>query len=115
MARFSSESRAMTQLQLEEAVARVTGESLATIQRLGFQLQAEPPDHDLEPEDLHLAVACPFCGGSCALPEGPLVPDLLAECDHCDIYFDFQVDDIYAAGPEAIGHASARPPGEIAA
>lgn len=75
----------MTQRQLDRAVAAATGESLATIHRLGFVAPA-----DLEPEDLPLAVDCPFCrrpvtypglagGGAAAL----------AECDRCDVYFDF--------------------------
>ena len=40
----------MTQVELNSAVARVTGESLATVSQLGFQL-ADPmyPDHDPEP------------------------------------------------------------------
>ncbi len=40
----------MTQVELNSAVARVTGESLATIDQIGFQL-ADPmyPDYDPEP------------------------------------------------------------------
>ena len=40
----------MTQLDLTSAVARVTGETLATVSHLGFQL-ADPidPNHDPEP------------------------------------------------------------------
>ena len=89
----------MTQRQLDLAVAGATGESLATIRRLGFVARADAPS-DLEPEDLHLAVDCPFCrspvpypglarGGSAAL----------AECDACDVFFDFDPDEVYASGP----------------
>jgi hypothetical protein len=43
----------MTQLQLDEAVARVTGESLRTIARHGFSV-ADPDlmDYDPEPYDV---------------------------------------------------------------
>ncbi len=105
----------MTPLQLEEAVAHATGEPLATIHHLGFQLQADPPHHDLEPEDLHLAVACPFCGGSCALPAGPVDPNLLAECDRCDVYFDFDVHEIHVAGPQPLTPSLTRTVEEVAA
>ncbi len=104
----------MTQLQLDQAVARTTGESLATIGRLGFQLQPEPAVN-LEPEDLHLAVACSFCGSSCVLPAGPVDPNLLAECDRCDIYFDFDVHDIHVAGSPPMTSGSTRTVDEVAA
>jgi hypothetical protein len=74
----------MTQLQLDRTVARKTGESLRTIRHLGFGIEAGPPQ-DLEPEDLHLAVDCPFCNRPCDLPAGS---STLAECDACDVEFD---------------------------
>ena len=88
----------MTQAQLDRSVARRTGESLATIRHLGFHAQGGPPE-DLEPEDLHLAVDCPFCGKSTPLPSslGGLPP--LAECDRCDVDFDYAPAEVYAAGP----------------
>ncbi len=89
----------MTQSQLDRTVARRTGESLATIRHLGFHAQAGPPE-DLEPEDLHLAVDCPSCGGSAPLPPGPGGPTVLAECDRCDVYFDYDPAEVYAAGPD---------------
>jgi hypothetical protein len=46
----------MTQRQLDRAVSAATGESLATIHRFGFGTPAV-----LEPEDICLAVDCPFC------------------------------------------------------
>ena len=84
----------MTQQQLDRTVARKTGESLRTIRHLGFGIEAGPPQ-DLEPEDLHLAVACPFCDRPCDLPADPAT--LLAECDACDVEFDFDPHDVYAA------------------
>jgi hypothetical protein len=83
----------MTQLQLDRTVARKTGESLRTIRHLGFGIDAVGPP-DLEPEDLHLAVDCPFCGRPCDLPAGLAT---LAECSVCDVDFDYDPDDVYAA------------------
>src|SRR4051812_18294916 len=78
----------MTRIQLERSVARRTGESLATIRHLGFHVQADRPE-DLEPEDLHLAVDCPFCGASTPLPSDSGGLSALAECDRCDVDFDY--------------------------
>ncbi|WP_165253510.1 hypothetical protein [Paludisphaera soli] len=88
----------MTQSQLDRTVARCTGEPLAVIRRLGFQARAGRPD-DLEAEDLHLAVDCPFCGGGVALPAGLAGPRPLAGCGDCDVEFEFAAADVYAAGP----------------
>jgi hypothetical protein len=93
----------MTQLQLDRTVARKTGDSLRTIRHLGFSIEAGPPQ-DLEPEDLHLAVDCPFCGRPCDLPAGQ---SLLTECDACDLDFDYDPDDVYAAGVGAGSAADA--------
>ena len=88
----------MTQLQLDRTVARKTGESLRTIRHLGFGIEAGGDAQDLEPEDLHLAVDCPFCGRPCDLPAGS---STLAECVACDVEFDFDPDDVYAAAAGA--------------
>ncbi len=89
----------MTQLQLDCAVAHSTGESLRTIRHLGFGLHVRT-DADLEPEDLRLVLDCPFCGRPVAYPgRGPDVSPALAECDHCDVEFDFSESEVYAAGP----------------
>jgi hypothetical protein len=88
----------MTQQTLDLLVARSTGESPRTIHRLGFQLQGRPGD-GLEPEDLRLAVDCPFCGRTSPIAPPVNVPGALAECDRCDVYFDYQPDEVYAAGP----------------
>ena len=46
----------MTQIQLDCAIADVTGESLDLVHDLGFSLPGA-----LEPEDLCLVLDCPFC------------------------------------------------------
>ena len=87
-------------------VDRGKAESLATIRHLGFHAQAGPAAN-LEPEDLHLAVDCPFCGKSNKLPSGPGGMPSLAECDRCDVFFDYAPAEVYAAGP-AIPNSSVR-------
>jgi hypothetical protein len=85
----------MTQSQLDRSVADRIGESLRTIQRLGFQ----PDSTDtLEPEEIRLVLDCPFCGR--AVPYPGRVRDgssALAEClsPSCDVYFDFAESDVY--------------------
>ena len=51
----------------------------------------------LEPEDLALAVDCPFCGRPCGLTCDSSGLPAMAECDPCDLYFDFRADEVYAA------------------
>ena len=85
----------MAQIELTCQIARITGEPLCTINRLGFSVIAEEPDC-LEPEDVELMLDCPFCG--LPVPFPGLASDgseTLAECDQCDIYFGFDVDEVY--------------------
>lgn len=87
----------MTQSQLHHAIAVTTGESICTIRNLGFGLLAQEP-HDLEPEDLRLVVDCPFCRQPVPNPGATQTGDsVIAECDLCDVYFDFAPSDVYAA------------------
>jgi len=87
----------LTQAQLDQEVASVTGESLKTIRTRGFGLVSEN-SKDLEPEDLQLQLTCPFCGehvpyrGSSSDGSAPL-----AECEGCDLEFPFEPDEVYAA------------------
>jgi hypothetical protein len=79
----------MTRTQLNHQVARITGEPIENITALGFSL-LRPGGESMEPEDIQLVVACPFCGrpvpypGSAAAGSEPM-----AECEPCDVYFDF--------------------------
>lgn len=88
----------MTQSQLDRSVAARTGESPRTVRRLGFQLQSGPPD--ARHPDLELVIDCPSCGRPTAYPgragDGSRA---LAECPghRCDIYFDFDLADVYVA------------------
>ena len=91
----------MTQRHLDHAVAGATGESLRTVRRLGFSLQAARPA-DQDPEDLRLALDCPFCRQPVPYP-GPAGDGLapLAECPRCDVDFDFVAAEVYASAPLA--------------
>jgi hypothetical protein len=94
---FTREESPLTQAQLDCAVASATGESLDTIRGLGFSTLADDRA-GLESEDLCLVLDCPFCGRP--IPYPGLVRDgspALAECDRCDIYFETEPGDVYAA------------------
>jgi len=86
----------MAQIQLTCQIAKITGEPTSTVNRLGFCVIPDQPD-SLEPEDFKLVLDCPFCGLPVSFPglasDGS---DTLAECDRCDIYFGFDVDEVYA-------------------
>jgi hypothetical protein len=88
----------MTQMQLDCQIARITGEPLSTVNTLGFRVIAEKPD-DLEPEDVKLVLDCPFCRQPVPYPglacDGS---ETLAEYDHCDVYFEFDPDEVYTIG-----------------
>ncbi len=87
----------MTQSQLDQAVATTTGESLSTIRHLGFGPLTEEAD-DLEPENLCLVLDCPFCRQPVAYPGTTRSGEsAIAECDRCDVYFDFQPGEVYTA------------------
>ena len=99
------EETPLTQSQLESAVAAVTGESVRTVHQLGFSISARSGG-DLEPEDLRLVVDCPFCRHPVPSPvwagDGSLT---LAECVDCDVYFDTNAEEIYAAAVSDRSHA----------
>jgi hypothetical protein len=83
----------MTRAQMICAVARHTGESIATVLYRGFSLLTEG-SRDLEPEEIVLRLDCPFCRRSIAYPG---TQSLVAECDDCDLDFDFAVEEVYTA------------------
>jgi hypothetical protein len=95
----------MTQILIERAVASALGEDLATVRRLGFG--AATPDDPYEAGDVRLVLDCPFCGRQLCYPgrarDGS---PALGECSPCDVYFDFEDDDVYVA-PIAVGSAAA--------
>jgi hypothetical protein len=94
------EEAAMTQAQLNCAVSRRTGESICTVRHRGFSLLTQDRN-DLEPEEVVLSLDCPFCGRQVAYPGATD----LAECDRCDLEFNFQPDDVYAASAGVVAQS----------
>lgn len=94
----------MTQHQLDHAIARSTGEALRTIRHLGFAAE-NPSISEPSPEDLALVLDCPFCRRRVVLvTPGSTNRELpvVAECDPCDVYFDYRLDEIYVSTPEPV-------------
>jgi hypothetical protein len=96
----------MTSAQLNTRIAARTGESLAVIRRLGFQLEPAPQEEPAA-EEIRLVVHCPFCRGQ--------VPHLgrsrdgsaaMAECAGCDVYFPFEDRDVFPASSRRVAHES---------
>ena len=81
----------MTAKQLTRAVAGATGESPRTVESLGFG-PLRPRRAVLEPEDLVLAVDCPFCGRVVRLEDSIG----LAECEACDVEFEHSPGEVRA-------------------
>ena len=88
-------ARTVRVLAIDRAVAAATGEPLSVVRRLGFG-----PDeaHRREPDDLALVLDCPFCRRPIAYPgRGRSGEPAMAECDRCDVYFDFADAEVYVA------------------
>ena len=89
----------MRALAIDRAVAAATGEPLSTIRRLGFGPAAL---HAPDPSEIALVLDCPFCGRPAAYPgRGMGGEPAMAECDRCDVYFDFADDEVYVAETDA--------------
>jgi len=67
------------------------------------------PDEEPATEDIALVVHCPFCRCAVAYPgrsrDGSAA---MAECDSCDVYFDFADGDVFPASSRAIAESSRR-------
>jgi hypothetical protein len=90
----------MTRTQLNHQVARITGEPIDYITVLGFSL-LRPGGESMEPEDIQLVLECPFCGRPVPYP-GSAAADFepMAECERCDVYFDFDSFEVYATAAQ---------------
>jgi hypothetical protein len=90
----------MTQKQLEHQVARITGDPLMIVIRLGFHVTSRQP-FGLEPEDVQLVLDCPFCGHPVSYPgQASDRSETLAECNRCDVSFGFDPDEVYTIDAE---------------
>lgn len=98
----------MTRDQLRQ-VTRATGESVQTIRHRGFEIV--DPDEEREELETLLTLQCPFCGRQVVLSaDGPEGLPELAECNGCDLIFDYQDDDVeqvtltqFLAQPDSVG------------
>jgi hypothetical protein len=98
----------MTQKQLVDQVARITGDPLMIIIRLGFNVTSRQP-FDLEPENVQLVLDCPFCGHPVSYPgQANDRPETLAECDRCDVYFGFDPAEVYTIGADQLIGATSK-------
>jgi len=93
----------MTRTQLNHSIAARTGEPLSVIRRLGFRLLVEPHEEPVT-EEIRLVVHCPFCSGQVPYPgrsgDGS---NAVAECDRCDVYFEFADRDVFPASSQTVG------------
>ena len=81
----------MNQSEVEQAVARATGESRRFIKRFGFSLIADQPEPGTEPA---LAIDCPGCG---AVFEPSHLRNRFSEleCPLCDALYPVAADELY--------------------
>ena len=87
----------MTRSEIEQAVARVTGESRHVIRRYGFSIVPEEP---VPPTEVLLVLDCPGCGARLDVDDVSNPPGEL-ECPRCDAVYPFAVDELYVAdGPQ---------------
>jgi hypothetical protein len=84
----------MTRTQLNHQIARITGEPIENITALGFSMLG-PDDESMEPEDIRLVLACPFCEQLVPYPGSVTAgSEPMAECERCDVYFGFLPEEV---------------------
>jgi hypothetical protein len=86
----------MTRSLLHATVARLTGESLATIQRIGFELDRQDRHNDPDADDPLAVIDCPCCGGTVVLAWNR-TDELteFADCRRCETVFPYSPDEVY--------------------
>lgn len=86
----------MTPIILNSTISRITGESVATIERLGFRHKRRTqPDQPTRDDPLSV-VDCPCCGGTVVVAwnrQDPL--DEFADCRRCETVFPYSSDEVY--------------------
>ena len=83
----------MTHSEIEQAVARATGESRRVIRRYGFGIVPEEPELSIDPS---LVFDCPGCGARLDVDNISDSPREL-ECPRCDAVYPVAVDELYVA------------------
>jgi len=99
----------MTRSRLHAAVAQATGESLGTINRIGFSEENHCGHNHSEFSDPLKVVDCPCCGGTVVLAWSRFdkLPEF-AECRRCETIVDYHPWEIYQLQLESIEPAAPR-------
>ena len=86
----------MTRSLLHATVARLTGESLATIQHIGFELDRHDRPDQPDADDPLAVIDCPCCGGTVVLAwnRSDELPEF-ADCRRCETVFSYATHEIY--------------------
>ena len=86
----------MTPALLLATVARVTGESLATVERLGFRHKTRLHRDEPTKDDPIAVIDCPCCGGTVVLAWNRTddLPDF-ADCRRCETAFPYSEREVY--------------------
>jgi hypothetical protein len=85
----------MTRSLLHATVARLTGESLATIQQLGFRLNRRDRPDRPDGDSPLVVMDCPFCGATVVLAWdcNDDLPEY-ADCRRCETVFSYSTHEI---------------------
>lgn len=88
----------MTIRQLQQAVARATGESLATVRSHGFSVLTV--DVPVAAVADCLCLSCPGCGRDVPLSADDDTLPAWAECATCDIAYPYDDDEVFLPDDE---------------
>jgi hypothetical protein len=86
----------MTSSSLHSTIARITGETLATVQRLGFRLKRSARQDRPDADDPLAVIDCPCCGGTVVLAWNRRddLPEF-ADCRRCETVFPYSPHEVY--------------------
>ena len=88
----------MTRALFLSAVALATGETLATIQRLGFRHKRRARADEPTRDDPVTVIDCPCCGGTVVVAWNRSAPlPELADCRRCETLFPYSEREVYEA------------------
>jgi hypothetical protein len=88
---------------LHAAIARITGDSLATIKRLGFVQKRRRLSASPDTDDPLAVIDCPCCGGTVVLAWNRTDPlPEFADCRRCETVFPYSDTEVYEADLEAV-------------
>src|SRR5437868_15288524 len=81
---------------LHSAISHITGDSVATIKRLGFRLNRRSHVETPVADDPLAVVDCPCCGGTVVVAWNRKDPlDEFADCRRCETVFPYSSDEVY--------------------